>query len=133
MHPDIFHFFYDQRPFLELRILKDRGYSDSICESVLYHHENYDGTGYPYNLEGRNIPLGARILRVCDVFCALIDERPYRSAFPPETAVELMIEENKNYDMQVFLTFMRVIHDNPGCEIRVPEITLDVRGELGKL
>ena len=112
------------------QILKQRGYSDSICESVLYHHENYDGSGYPYNLEGLNIPVGARILRVCDVFCALISDRPYRSAFPPESAVELMIDEIKNYDMKVFLAFMRVIHDNPDREIRLPEITLDVRGEL---
>ncbi len=41
-----------------------------------------------------------------------------------------MIDEIKNYDMKVFLAFMRVIHDNPDREIRLPEITLDVRGEL---
>ena len=64
------------------------------------------------------------------MFCALISDRPYRSAFPPESAVELMIDEIKNYDMKVFLAFMRVIHDNPDREIRLPEITLDVRGEL---
>ena len=115
------------------KILKARGYSDEICQSVLYHHENYDGSGYPYNLEGRNIPRGARILRICDVFCALISERPYRSAFPPETAMELMIEEIKNYDMKFFLAFQRVIHNNPDRKIRLPEITLDVRGELRKL
>ena len=106
---------------------------DEICQSVLYHHENYDGSGYPYNLEGRNIPRGARILRICDVFCALISERPYRSAFPPEAAMELMIEEIKNYDMKFFLAFQRVIHNNPDRKIRLPEITLDVRGELRKL
>ena len=114
-------------------VLKKRGYSDFVCESVLYHHENYDGSGYPYNLTGQDIPMGARVLRVCDVFCALTSDRPYRSAFSPETAVELMIEEIKNYDVKVFLAFMRVIHNYPDNDVQMPEITLDVRGELGTL
>ena len=58
--------------------LKGQGYSDFILETILYHHENYDGSGYPSNLSGKEIPLGARILRVCDVFCALSQDRAYR-------------------------------------------------------
>ena len=54
------------------------------------------------------IPLGARILRVCDAFGALIANRPYRSAFDIETAISIMIEEVKNFDMRVFLTFQKV-------------------------
>ena len=60
--------------------LKGQGYSEFILQTILYHHENYDGTGYPSNLRGREIPKGARILRVCDVFCALSSDRPYRKA-----------------------------------------------------
>ena len=81
-----------------------------ILKSILYHHENYDGTGYPANLSGEEIPLGARILRVCDTFSALVSNRPYRSAFDKDTAVELMIDEIKNFDVGVFLAFQRVIH-----------------------
>ena len=76
----------------------------------MYHHENYDGTGYPENLAGEEIPIGGRILRVCDVFAALSSDRPYRTAFDVATVVELMIDEIKNFDMEVFLTFQRVIH-----------------------
>ena len=90
--------------------LKDQGYSDFILESILYHHENYDGSGYPSNKSGEEIPIGARILRVCDVYCALSSDRPYRKAFDKKTVMELMIDEVKNFDMEVFLAFQRVVH-----------------------
>ena len=86
------------------------GYSDFILQSILYHHENYDGSGYPSNRSGEDIPIGARIIRVCDVFCALTSDRPYRKAFDKDTAIELMIDEVKNFDMKVFLAFQRTIH-----------------------
>lgn len=92
--------------------LKDQGYSELVLQSVLYHHENYDGSGYPSNLRGDSIPLGARILRVCDVYAALSSDRPYRRAFDVSTVIELMIDEIKNFDMEVFLAFQRVVHDN---------------------
>ena len=83
--------------------LKEQGYSDIVLQSILYHHENYDGSGYPSNLSGDSIPLGARILRVCDVYAALSSDRPYRKAFDVSTVIELMIDEIKNFDMEVFL------------------------------
>lgn len=91
-------------------VLKKEGYEDFILVSVLYHHENYDGSGYPENLTGEQIPLGARILRVCDVYSALTADRPYRRAFETDAAMELMIDEVKNFDMKVFLAFQRMIH-----------------------
>ena len=97
--------------------LKDQGYSDFILKSILYHHENYDGSGYPSNLAGEEIPIGARILRVCDVFCALRQDRSYRKAFDRHTVMELMIDEIKNFDLEVFLAFQRVVHAS------VPEIS----------
>ena len=92
--------------------LKDQGYSDIVLQSILYHHENYDGSGYPSNLSENSIPLGARILRVCDVYAALSSDRPYRKAFDVSTVIELMIDEIKNFDMEVFLAFQRVVHNN---------------------
>ena len=92
--------------------LKDQGYSDIVLQSILYHHENYDGSGYPSNLSENSIPLGARILRVCDVYAALSSDRPYRKAFDVSTVIELVIDEIKNFDMEVFLAFQRVVHNN---------------------
>lgn len=86
------------------------GYSDFVLDAILYHHENEDGSGFPKNLRGEEIPQGARILHVCDVFAALMADRPYREGFDLETAMELMIEEIKHFDMEVFLAFQRVVH-----------------------
>lgn len=98
---------------LSYAILNEQGgYSQFVLDSVLYHHENYDGTGYPSNMVGEDIPLGARIIRVCDVFAALISDRPYRKSFDMDTAIELMIEEVKNFDMRIFLAFMRLLHED---------------------
>lgn len=91
-------------------MLEECGFTPEICNAVHHHHENYDGSGYPGNLSAEKIPLEARILRVCDVFAALISDRPYRKAFDRETAMELMIEDNKSFDMKIFLDFMKVFH-----------------------
>lgn len=91
-------------------ILRDEGYSDRIAQAVYHHHENYDGSGYPDNLRGDEIPIMARILRTCDVFAALTSERTYRGAFEPSAAMEIMIDEVDDYDMQVFLAFQRLFH-----------------------
>lgn len=97
-------------PILGYEELIGQGYSDYILKSILYHHENYDGSGYPANLRGEEIPLGARILRVCDVFSALCSDRSYRKAFGKEAAMEQMIKDVKFFDMQIFLAFQRVAH-----------------------
>ena len=96
---------------LGYEVVKEHGYSGRICEIILHHHENYDGTGYPDNMIGDEIPLGARIIRVCDVFVALTSDRPYRKAFDSKTAIELLIEEVRHFDMKVFLPFQGIVHD----------------------
>lgn len=100
-----------RHPKLGYESLKERGYSDFILESIYYHHENYDGSGYPKNLSGEEIPLGARILRICDVYAALTSKRSYRDAFSPEVAMEMLIDEVKNFDMKIFLAFQRTMHE----------------------
>lgn len=62
------------------------------------HHEMLDGKGYPYNLKGDQIPLGARIIAVADIFQALVQDRPYRTAMDAGAAAEIlqeMVEEGK--------------------------------------
>lgn len=95
---------------LGAEILEKKGYSQKIVDMVKSHHENCDGSGYPMNLSRDEIPMGARIIRVCDVFAALTSDRSYRSAFDSDTAMQMMIEEAKNFDIRVFLAFMNVVH-----------------------
>lgn len=96
---------------LGYEIAKKEGYSENICDMILHHHENYDGSGYPDNLMGDEISLGARILRVCDVFAALVSDRPYRKAFDMDQATELIIDEVKHFDMKIFLAFQSIIYN----------------------
>ena len=99
-----------RHPRLGAEILEKKGYSQKIVDMVKFHHENCDGSGYPMNLSREDIPMGSRIIRVCDVFAALTNDRTYRKAFDIQTAMKLMIEESKDYDVQVFLAFMNVVH-----------------------
>ncbi|HCL04277.1 MAG TPA: phosphohydrolase [Lachnoclostridium phytofermentans] len=106
-------------PELGAQILKDhRCHSVEVLTSIYHHHENFDGSGYPDNLSGNAIPYGARILRTCDVFAALVTERAYRSSFEVDTAIELMIDEVKNFDMEIFLAFLRFVHSKEFEPIR---------------
>lgn len=105
-------------PTIGFDILKDYGYQDIILEAIYHHHENYDGSGYPDNLAEDSIPYGARILRTCDVFAALVSQRRYRSAFDLNTAMELMIEEVKNFDMQIYLAFVRVVNSDKFAQVQ---------------
>lgn len=98
-------------------ILQYYDFTYFILETVLHHHECYDGSGYPDNLVGEDIPIGARVLKVADSFAALISDRPYRKAFSYDAAVDIMIDEVKNYDMEVFIAFQRVIHEPKTIEI----------------
>lgn len=61
-------------------------------EIALYHHENYDGSGYPFGLAGERIPLPGRIIKIVDVYDALRSERPYKKAFSHEEAIRTMIQ-----------------------------------------
>lgn len=91
-------------------VLHKLDYSQFIQQAVYHHHENYDGSGYPDNLVGDDIPYGARILHVCDVFAALTSNRSYRTAFDQEGAVEVMLEETKNFDIEILVAFQKVLH-----------------------
>ncbi|GAB4284934.1 MAG: hypothetical protein Kow0029_31660 [Candidatus Rifleibacteriota bacterium] len=71
-----------RHPEYGANIMERVGMLMDIAPLTLYHHEKYDGSGYPLGLKGDQIPLGARILAVADTYDAMIADRPYRNAFP---------------------------------------------------
>ncbi len=93
-------------------ILKKKGVdSKPILDGVFYHHENYDGTGYPDRLRADEIPLEAQILRIVDSFSAMLGRRPYhnRSQKDLEWAL-LQIEENSGtlYNPKLVEVFLKI-------------------------
>lgn len=78
---------------------------------VLYHHERYDGKGYPFRLSGKNIPPAGRILSVIDTYDALINPRPYRKAMSDDRAIdELNRQKGHQLDPDVVDIFIDVLH-----------------------
>jgi putative two-component system response regulator len=76
-------------------------------EIALYHHENWDGTGYTPGLAGKAIPLVGRIVAVADVFDALINERPYKEAWQVDAALAWICEQSgKKFDPEVVEAFI---------------------------
>lgn len=77
-----------------------------------YHHERWDGSGYPFGLKGEEIPLPARIVSVCDVYDALTTERRYKAAFTHEAASNLIEKESgSQFDPEVVAAFTEVKAD----------------------
>ena len=80
-------------------------------EIALTHHERWDGRGYPRGLAGDSTPLAGRIAAVADVFDALTHERPYKEAWPLETAVrEILIQADRQFDPDVVEAFSELDH-----------------------
>ena len=82
-----------------------------VLPIIRHHHEKHDGSGYPDGLSGDEIPLTARILQLSDVYDALTTDRPYKVAFTPEVALDLMGEEAERgwWDRGLFEAFREMI------------------------
>ncbi len=78
------------------------------AEIAYYHHEKYDGSGYPNHLKGDDIPLSARIVALADVYDALVSRRVYKSAMPHDTAKSIIISERgRHFDPRIVDAFLR--------------------------
>jgi len=87
-------------------------------EVAQYHHEKWDGSGYPSGISGEDIPLSARIVAIADVFDALTSQRPYKKAWSVEKAIELIDSESgKHFDPKLVLEFKK-------CRAKMLEIKL---------
>lgn len=88
-----------RHPEIGYRILSSTDETAVIAETVLYHHENWDGTGYPKGIAGENIPLMSRILRVSESYITMTTAQPFSEPMPQETALQEM-SRNKGIKFQ---------------------------------
>ena len=87
--------------------ITDEGYMQFAENIATYHHERWDGSGYPAGLRGEQIPLSARIMAVADVYDALISERCYKKPIPVEKAIAIIQEESgTHFDPKLVEVFM---------------------------
>ena len=87
----------------------DDNYLKEAIEMAYYHHEKWDGSGYPTRISGEQIPLSARIMAVADVFDALIAERVYKKSFSYEKAMDIITEgAGKHFDPVVVEAFKHI-------------------------
>ena len=87
--------------------ITDEEYNRFASDIATYHHEKWNGTGYPCHLSGEDIPLSARIMAIADVFDALISERCYKKAMSPEEAFRIIEEgSGSHFDPQLVSVFL---------------------------
>lgn len=106
-HPVYGHHMLLSLPFVR----KFTGWT-SILEITQFHHERWDGKGYPYGLRGTDIPLSARICSVADVWDALRSDRPYRKAWSQQRVMTYIDScAGSHFDPQIVQIFLRLVEE----------------------
>ncbi|MCM8813328.1 MAG: HD-GYP domain-containing protein [Candidatus Omnitrophica bacterium] len=100
-----------EHPLIGAEIIRPiGGKMKDVLPIIIYHHERYDGNGYPSGLRGESIPLGARILAVADSFEAMLSKRPYRKKMSLAQAVSEIVKlSGEQFDPIVVDAFVRVV------------------------
>ncbi|MGB9679502.1 MAG: HD-GYP domain-containing protein [Thermoanaerobacteraceae bacterium] len=102
-----------EHPQKGYEILRDVPALKDVSIWVKYHHEWYDGSGYPDGIKGDEIPLESQILSIADVFDALVSDRPYRKAFSQNEAYKIIVEnEGKQFSPQMIDIFKKAFEKN---------------------
>lgn len=99
-----------KHPLLAGLMVSKVGFLEGATPILLYHHERFDGSGYPFGLKGEAIPLEARIFAAVDAYDAMTSDRPYRKAMPPEEALrDIQRNAGTQFDPRIAEAFTRVI------------------------
>ena len=105
-----------QHPRWGSEVARQARMSDTVINIILYHHERYDGKGYPSGLEAEHIPIEARIVAIADVFDALFSDRPYRKAYDFDRTIEILHEMTKDHFdphlLELFLPIAEEVRKN---------------------
>jgi len=85
-----------KHPEWGFEVVRKANLSKTVQDIVLYHHERYDGNGYPHGLKGDSIPLEAQIVSAADICDALTMDRPYRKGFEGDELIRMLTEMKGN-------------------------------------
>ena len=95
-----------------VKILEDIKQLYEITEIIKYHHEYYNGCGYPFGLKGEEIPLGSRIIAIADAYDSMVSNRAYRNSLTSEQAVEILKQgAGKQFDPNLVQIFINILPD----------------------
>lgn len=124
------------------RRLGSSSFLEMAREIAYYHHEKFDGSGYPHGLAGEEIPLAARIVAIADVYDALSNKRVYKEAISHEQCVQIICEgKGKHFDPEIVNVFVKIERqfkeirnqfvesEEPPCNAAVerPELQIDIQ------
>jgi len=102
----------EKHPLLAYGLLKEIPFLEKALEIPVFHHERWDGSGYPYHMAGKDIPLAARIFAIADNWDALTSDRPYRKAWPIKAVIQYIQEEKgKKFDPDLVDTFLKIVSE----------------------
>jgi len=99
-----------KHPQIGADIIRPVHFLKDVVPIILHHHERYDGYGYGAKLRGEEIPIGARIVAVVDVYQALVSNRPYRKAYSKREAIKIIREESgTHFDPKIVKAFLEIV------------------------
>ncbi|MFH0877308.1 MAG: HD-GYP domain-containing protein [Candidatus Omnitrophota bacterium] len=100
-----------RHPVKSAEIIKHLQILKPVMPIILYHHEKYDGTGYPSRLKAQKIPMGARVMAVADAFDAMVFGRPYKERIPVERALEeIKKHSGTQFDPHIVKALIKIFH-----------------------
>jgi putative two-component system response regulator len=103
-----------QHPAAGARILREISHLQSTLPYVLFHHERWDGSGYPHGLKGKDIPVEGRLLAIVDVYDALTTARPYHPARSPYEVIQFLQKSaGRLFDPHLVPLFVKSINSKP--------------------
>lgn len=102
-----------EHPIYSYILLKQAGFNETVLEMVMHHHEDWNGRGYPFRLAGQAIPLGAQILRLCDTYDALSEQRLYKPSISQKETIRIMEEDASSgkFNPELFEKFKSYIEE----------------------
>jgi len=107
-------------PVWGIELLDEVEFPWDLKPIIRWHHEKYDGTGYPDRLRGDEIPLAAQIVGIVDVYDALTTTRSYRPAMPHAKAMATIVEMRASWSAEVYAAFCRALELAPATQANVP-------------